>query len=56
MRELVALDYPTGRTSKEIADRKSIANCIEFRALAVSLVGPLCAGAARLPAITSDYP
>ena len=56
MRELVALDYPTGRASQEIVDRKSIANCLEFRALAASLVGPLCAGVARLPAITPDYP
>jgi len=29
---------------------------MKIRALAASLVGPPCAGAARLPAITPDYP
>ena len=56
MHELVALDYPSHQIGEEVADRKSIANSIEFRALAASLVGPPCAGAARLPVITSDYP
>ena len=54
--ELVALDYPSGQTGKEMADGKCIANLMKIRALAASLVGPPCAGAARLPAITPDYP
>jgi len=52
----VALDYLSGQTGEEMADRKSIANLMKIRALAASLVGPPCAGVARLPAITPDYP
>ena len=54
--ELVTLDYPSWQIDEEVADRKSIANSNEFYALAASLVGPPCARAARLPAITPDYP
>ena len=52
----MALDYLSGQTGEEMADRKSIANLMKIRALAASLVGPPCAGVARLPAITPDYP
>ena len=52
----MALDYPSGQTGEEVADRKSIANSIEFHGLVVRLAGPPCAGAVRLRAITLDYP
>ena len=54
--ELVALDDPSGQTGEEVTDRKSMAKSNGFRALAASLLGPPCAGATRLPAITPDYP
>jgi hypothetical protein len=56
IQELVALDYPSGQIGEQMADRKSIANLMKIRTLAASLVGPPCASAARLPAITPDYP
>ena len=54
--KLAALTAWSEERDEEVADRKFIANSKEFCVLAASLVGPPCAGAARLPAITPDYP